>query len=69
MPPPTSHWDAPDQFGTFDTFQAKAELWLTGKVVDPGLKKWKKMTCIQKWKAPGQRVNRFRDSIGNDISF
>ena len=35
IPPQTHDWDAPNQIGTFDTFQTKAELWLAGEGVDP----------------------------------
>ena len=35
IPPVTHDWDALDQLVTFDTFLAKAKLWLAGEGVDP----------------------------------
>ena len=81
----TNMWlECPDQFGSFDTFQAKAEVWLAGKGVDPtiqynkivlmlddlGLKKWKKFKLSEEGrKDPVKVFKKFRESLGNDISF
>ena len=35
--PMTHDWDAPDQFNTIDTFQARTKLWLAGERVNPTL--------------------------------
>ena len=37
LAPPTFNWKATDQIHTWETFQAKAELWLAGERVDPEL--------------------------------
>ena len=84
MPPPTHDWYPPDQFGTFDAFHTKTELWLVGEGVDPilqynkivlmlgdiGLKKWKKFNMPEEdRKDQVKAFKRFRESLGNDISF
>ena len=84
VPPPTHDWDAPDQFSTFDNFKAKAELWLASEQVEPalqfykivlmlgdtGLKKWQKFKMSEDdRKDPEEVFKKFRESLGNDISF
>ena len=84
LPPPTHNWDAADQFASFDTFRAKAELWLAGEEVkeelqfnkivlmlgETGLKKWQqfKLSADDR-KDPDKVFKKFRESLGNDVSF
>ena len=84
IPPPTQDWDDSDQFGTFDTFQAKTQIWLAGEGVDPTLqynkivpmlgditlKKWKKFNMSEEDRKDPLRVfKKFKENLGNDISF
>ena len=82
IPPLTHDQDIPSQFGTFDTFQAKAKLWLVGEGVDhlhqydkiilmlgdTGLKKGKKFNMSEEnRKDPAKVSKKFRESMGNNI--
>ena len=84
MPPPTHDEDAPDQFSTFDNFKAKAELWLASEQVEPvlqfnktvlmlgdtGLKILQKFMMSEDDRKDQEKVfKKFRESLGNDISF
>ena len=84
LPYPTFDWKSSDQLRSFDIFQAKAELWLAGEKVekelqytkivlmlgDEGLSRWSKFKLSDDdKKKPDTVFQKFKDSLGKDISF
>ena len=84
LAPPTFNWKSSDQIHAWETFKAKAELWLAGEKVDPtiqytkivimlgdeGLSRWKKFNMSDEDKKDPEKVfKEFRDSFGKDVSY
>ena len=84
LAPPTFNWKSSDQIRAWETFKAKAELWLEGEKVDPtiqytkivlmlgyeGLSRWKKFNMSDEDKKVPEKVfKEFRDSFGKDVSY
>ena len=84
LAPPTFNWKSSDQICAWETFKAKAELWLAGEKVDltiqytkivlmlgdEGLSRWKKFNMSDADKKDPEKVfKEFCDSFGKDVSF
>ena len=84
IPYPTFNWKATDQIRAWDTFHAKAKLWLAGEEIkediqytkivlmlgDEGLSRWEKFNMnAEDYKDPNKVFAEFKKSLGKDISF